>query len=146
MEQSYRERNDATRAQLHALLQRLAPAGFARALGGGWTVQAALMHLAFWDRFAALLVEQWQRTGFQRSLHDDEILNRAALPAWLAARSDQVAPEVRAAAAEADQRAAVVGAELAAAVAAGGEWWVCDRNLHRAEHLAQIEQALPSAS
>jgi hypothetical protein len=142
MDGSYRQRNDATREQLAALVRRLRPGDLDLALDEGWTVRAALMHLAFWDRFAAVHVEEWQRTGFQPALDDANLINLAALNDWLAAPTNYVVREVVAAAGSADRCAAAVDDTSREAIAAGDELSWCERSVHRAEHIEQIEAAL----
>jgi len=50
---SYLVENDRERARLKSFVVRLTDEELGRSLGDGWTVAAALMHLVFWDRFAA---------------------------------------------------------------------------------------------
>lgn len=140
MNASHREENQAALADLRALVGRLSEADLDRPLGGGWTVKAALLHLAFWDRFAASVLDAWQQTGVrERTAEDDEHINRAALPGWLAAPPGYALREVLEAAALADQRAAGVAAPLRDAMDAVNESWAYRRHLHRAEHLAQMQ-------
>src|SRR5262245_55316987 len=53
MDRGYIERNDASRARLRALLERLTDEDLGRKVGD-WTVGMSLAHLAFWDRFGQL--------------------------------------------------------------------------------------------
>ena len=142
MESGYRARNDAARARLIALAARLQPQDLERPLGGGWTVKVALAHLAFWDRFAAAAVEQWQRTGYTRSGDDDDSINIAMLNDWLALPQAYVLREVLRAAELADRTADGINETLEADIAAAGEDWAFERGRHRAEHIEQIERAI----
>ncbi|MHB8576914.1 MAG: hypothetical protein ACYDCQ_16495 [Dehalococcoidia bacterium] len=145
MSEGFVERNSASLSQLRSLLKRLTREDLDGDLGGGWTVKSALMHLAFWDRFAGVLVEDWSRSGFKRDEHDADHLNLAAMHGWLAAAPELVAAEVIAAAETANSGAAAVAAALRATIVAGGEGWVLERSAHRAEHIAQIETVLSNA-
>lgn len=142
MDSAYSARNDAARTRLAALVARLTSEELDSPLGDGWTVKAALLHLAFWDRFAAAVVEQWQCTGVVPTGGDDPYINLAALDDWLAAAPDYALHEVMRAAELSDRTAAAVGDALRAAITAGGETWVCERSIHRAEHIDQIERRI----
>jgi hypothetical protein len=146
MDLTHRGRNDAARARLAALVERLRPEDLDRPLGGGWTVKAALAHLAFWDRFDAATVQQWQREGYSKSGDDDTFINIAALDDWLAAPAEYVLCEVLRAAEAADRIAAGIDDALRAAITAGGETWAFERGAHRVEHIEQIERALMNES
>lgn len=146
MDATYSTRNDAARSRLQALVERLTPADLDRPLGDGWTVKAALMHLAFWDRLAAAAVEQWQRTGVAPWGEDAPYINVAGLNDWLAAAPAYALREVLSAAELADRAAADIGEALRAEILARGESWVCERGIHRAEHVEQVELALKPAS
>src|SRR5215468_7641690 len=75
-------RRELTR--LKELLASLKEDQFGISLGGGWTVGAALGHLAFWDQRAIVLLERWEKEGVGASGADSDALNRAILPFWLA--------------------------------------------------------------
>jgi hypothetical protein len=53
MDRGYIERNEASRARLRALLDRLTDDDLRQRVGE-WTVAMSLAHLAFWDRFGQL--------------------------------------------------------------------------------------------
>lgn len=142
MEPDFRRRNDASLARLRELVGRLTPADLDRPLGEGWTVKAALAHLAFWDRYAAAAVQRWQRAGYAWSGPEDPFVNLAGPSDWLAAPPDYVLREVLRAAEAADAAAAGVGETLLAAIVAGGEAWACERCVHHLEHVDQIGRAL----
>ena len=57
MESSHLSRNQAALQRLAELAARLTEEDLARSLGGGWTIKAALAHLAFWDRYASALLD-----------------------------------------------------------------------------------------
>src|SRR4051794_19219710 len=65
MDTSHLARNQAAMQRLTDLVGRLTDDDLARSLGGGWTIKAALAHLAFWDRYAVALLDDWSAHGFQ---------------------------------------------------------------------------------
>lgn len=142
MDATCHARNAAARTRLDALVGRLTAADLDEPLGGGWTVKAALGHLAFWDRYAAAAVEQWRANGYTWSGGDDPYINAAGLSDWLAATPEHALREVLRAAEVADSAAARIDDALWAAIIAGSESWACERGVHRLEHIEQIEQAL----
>lgn len=145
MDVSYREHNHAATAQLRAFVEGLTPADLDRPLGDGWTVKAALAHMAFWDRLAASLLEQWERTGVEPVLtHGEDLhLNRVCLRDWLAVPPAYALREVLEAATLVDHRAAQVGEQMRAAIMAAGQSFRCLRYRHRYEHLAHMGQTVP---
>jgi hypothetical protein len=142
MDTSYNERNQAETGRLASLAARLTAEDLDRSLGDGWTVKAALAHLAFWDRYAVAVLDGWAESGFQPVTTSVEHINAAALVGWLALPSAQVLREVVAAATAADLAAAAVSPELAAAIEAGGRARIFQRSLPRAAHLEQIASVL----
>lgn len=104
-------------------------------------MKVAFAHLAYWDRFAASTVHQWQQMGFTPSGDDDVYSNLAGLNDWLAVPADYALREVVQAAELADHAADAIGGVLQAEIAAGGESWAYERGVHRVEHIEQIERA-----
>jgi hypothetical protein len=142
MDTSYVERNQAASRRLAELVARLTEQDLRASLGDGWTVKAALAHLAFWDRYSAGLLDGWSASGFQAVATSADHVNAAAVGDWLALPDEHVRREVVAAAEAIDRRIAALTPELADAIAAGGRARTLDRSRHRAEHLDQIVAAL----
>lgn len=143
MDTAYIGRNqDATR-RLAELVARLSTADLMTDLGGGWTIKAGLAHLAFWDRFAAAMLESWAAEGFQPVAFNADHINAAGLPGWLELPEEYVRREVIAAAEAVDQRIAALPPELAQAIA-DGRPRTLDRTRHRQEHVDQILAAIGS--
>ena len=142
MDPAYRECNDAARARLAALVQRMMPEDLDTPLGEGWTVKVALAHMAFWDRFAEAAIGRWQRAGFVPIADDDGYINLAALNDWLAAPPEYALREVLQAAELVDTAAAGIEEALRTEICAGEESWACERGVHRVAHLKQVERAL----
>src|SRR5215203_2677787 len=131
MDSAYIGRNQDAARRIAELVARLSTTDLLTALGGGWTVKAALAHLAFWDRYAAALLESWAAEGFQPVSSSPDHLNAAALPGWLVLPEEYVRREVVAAAEAVDQRIAALSPELAQAIADGGRANILNRNRHR---------------
>ena len=142
VDRSFVERNRAETARLRDLVARLTEDDLHRSVGGGWTVSAALAHLAFWDRRAIVLLEKWEREGVGPSGADSGPINEAALPQWLAIPPRESAQMALNSAEEVDRKLESVDPEiLEQSVAIGSPINVIRAN-HRAEHIEQIEQAL----
>ncbi|MEA2639607.1 MAG: hypothetical protein QOF51_1001 [Chloroflexota bacterium] len=143
MDDSYLTRNAAELRRLHELVGRLADADCAVSLGGGWTVGVALAHLAFWDRAAVILLDEWERTGFQDPpFFDADEVNEAGLYSWLLIPPVAVRREVLVAADAVDARVVRVPIALADVIEAAGRLRVLDRSVHRGEHVDHITRVL----
>jgi uncharacterized damage-inducible protein DinB len=142
MDTAYIGRNQDAARRLAELVARLSTSDLLTALSGGWTVKAALAHLAFWDRYAAALLERWAAEGFRPVASSPDHVNAAALPGWLELPEEYVRREVVAAAEAVDQRVAAVTPALAQAIADGGRARMLDRSRHRQEHIDQILAAI----
>ena len=142
MDTNYVERNQAASRRLAELVARLTGRDLQASLGDGWTVKAALAHLAFWDRYSAGLLDGWSASGFQAVATSADHVNAAAVGDWLALPDEHVQREVIAAAEAIDHRIVAITPELAEAIAAGGRSRTLDRSRHRTEHMDQIVAAL----
>src|SRR5688500_1560621 len=115
---SHIDLNDAERERLRALVARLSDEDRARPLADGWTVGAALAHLAFWDRLA---LARWQAhlgDGTPLVALSDEVadlINAAGLEQWLALPSREAARQAVAAAEALDGLVQGLGPEAAEA-------------------------------
>jgi hypothetical protein len=144
-DRSHEARNAAATARLKALVARLSDEDLARDIGSGWTVAAALAHVAHRDR---MVIVRWSAATAAGTLPVDippeisNVINDASLPLWLAVPPRTAADLAVSAAAEVDAfLAGLPDAALDAAVAAGVPR-VLDRSTHRSEHLDDLERAL----
>ena len=138
------QRNKTQRLRLVALVERLTDADLAHELDGGWTVSAALAHLAFWDTLDVALLERW-RNGQAPPIEPDwyaDALNEAALPAWLLVPPRDATRLATDAANAIDAAVAALEAPIVEALLARNEAWMIRRYFHRREHVDQIEDAL----
>jgi len=112
----------------------------------GWTCAMALLHIAFWDPF---VLQRWLEAARSERLtpepmpdHLVDLVNGALTP-LLANLSPSAAPdEACIAAAEVDDLIASLPQRAKGAVRREGRLRLLDRSLHRAEHLAEIVEAL----
>lgn len=142
MDSGYVERNRAASQRLAELVAGLSEDDLQTPLDGGWTVKAALAHLAFWDRYSAGLLDGWAASGFQPVASSPDPVNAAALGDWLVLPEEHVRRAVVAAAEAIDRRIEALSPELVEAIVAGGRARTLDRSRHRTEHLDQIVAAL----
>jgi hypothetical protein len=94
--------NRSSLERLRSFVETLTETDMGRLLGEGWTVSAALGHLAFWDQRWAEKLQEWERSGVVRiplpAWHsgegppvDVDAVNAAMIPWWRARQF----PEVR---------------------------------------------------
>jgi hypothetical protein len=135
------QRNDASRERLRRLASRLAGQEPNPPVGYGWTVAAALAHVAFWDRYALYQIERGSRDGTIPLSSDADAINAAALPLWLALSPVEAGEQAVAAAEMVDRTVQAAPAEFVEAALAAGRPRL-DRSIHREAHLPEIERAL----
>jgi hypothetical protein len=142
------QRNQTQRLRLASLVTRLTDADLASEVEGGWTVSAALAHLAFWDTLDVALIERW-RAGQVRPVQPywyAEAINDGMLAAWRLIPPRNAARLALDAASAIDTTVATLEDSLAEAFLARDEAWMLKRYLHRRDHIAQIERALNGQS
>jgi len=144
MDRSYVAENEAERARLKAVVDRLTDADLARPMSEDWTIGVGLMHLAFWDGLSLAKFEEWERTGDiqippMRDMVDG--INQAMLPWWRTIAPAQVRHAVVAAAEAVDRKAATLPAPIIEAILELRPQSLMSAN-HRRQHLDQIERAL----
>jgi uncharacterized damage-inducible protein DinB len=142
-DRSFQAKNAQARERLTALAGRLGEADLQRPVGHGWTVAATLVHLAFWDLRAIVLMDRFEKTGVTASPADEHAVNDTvhalaqAIPSRAAARLAIDAAE------RVDRRIEALPDRLLDAVAAAAEPpFNLARHTHRTEHLDEMERAL----
>jgi hypothetical protein len=138
----YRRQNDLERARLMRLLDQVGTAEMQRTLPNGWTVAAALAHLAFWDRYAVGMLTEWGAKGFRAPATQIQELNVAVEKMSHLIALNVLLEWVRTSAEEADKAAAEASAALVAAIEAGGQTSYLQRSVHRHHHVVQLEAVL----
>lgn len=136
--------NERSLARLEEIVRRLTPADLERTLPDGWTVMAALAHLAWWDRYAAIVLRWWAAEGYQQPPDIANLVNATALPEWRALPAAYVREEVPRAARAMDDAVAAAPPDLVERVVADGRARYFDRSIHRDAHIDQIESGLVS--
>lgn len=146
-DRSYVAENQTQLARLEALVARLDDRALARPLEAGWTVAAALAHLAFWDYRIVTLLDAWgaDGRGTPPPAYDGasvDWINDAGKPLCLALPPRTAARLAVEAAKAADVRVAALSDAALAKITAAGSPVSVHRAEHRREHLDEIERAL----
>jgi hypothetical protein len=133
--------------RLKDLVARASDAELGHPLSAGWTVASVLLHLAFWDQRALVLVERWRKAGATAlpapaNGADVDWINDAAKPMFLALPARRAADLAVTIAEAVDQQIAALPDEFVTHNAAAGSPVNLLRAEHRHEHLAEIEAAL----
>jgi len=127
--------NAQERGRLISLVSRLTDEELSLPLGNGWTIAAALAHLAFWDH-------KWKKSGVELSPIDIDLTNDSLLSLWLAL-PPRTAADLAVSSAEAIDRALEeASSDLIAAIEGLGEKFRTYRSIHRKLHLDEIEELL----
>jgi hypothetical protein len=128
--------------RLRALVERLSDDELSLPLGTDWTLSVALAHLAFWDRWALVLIRKWKSSGIESSPIDPDVINDSLLPTWLALNPRVAANLAVSAAEEIDRELANSSSDFIAALESMGEPYRLYRSIHRKMHLDQMEESL----
>jgi hypothetical protein len=146
VDRAYVARNDASRERLSARLDDLTVDELMTPVEGGWTVGGLLAHLAFWDRLVeqrwGLAAREGQTTPIGLDDELTDLINDAAMPAWLAVNAARLSGIVLEAAAAVDSVVAEVSDESVVAIEGEGRPRLLDRSRHRTLHLDAIEGVL----
>ena len=134
--------NTRERERLRALVNRLSDGDLRLDIGGGWTIAAALAHLAFWDCLSLTRIGQWKQSGVSASSVDIDVVNAALLPFLLSIPPRKAADLAIAAAEAIDHELGQLSPEMIAAIESLGDRRRLFRSIHRAMHLDQIEEGL----
>ncbi len=134
--------NARSLARLRRVIEEATESDLRSDLGGGWSVAAALAHLAFWDYRALALLRRSPASGVGPSPVDTEAVNEALLPLLLAISLQQAARIALAAAEAVDKEVESFPESAVDQVAAMAPSFRLRRATHRDEHLDQIERAL----
>jgi hypothetical protein len=145
MNRDFVQDNAHALARLKALVARLTPEQLALPLDDGWTISAALAHMAFWDRRMLLLIERFQHDGITDSPYDPHVMNDAMKPMLLAVPSHEAARMCIEAAEQVDAAVATLSDAFIQAIKDHGTPFNPNRSEHRGYHLDEIERALAAA-
>src|SRR5512139_1660443 len=84
MDKPFVAENARERHRLAALVERLTDEELRLPFAEGWTIAAALAHLAFWDRWSLVRLRRWKQSGVVASPVDLNAVNDTFLPFSLA--------------------------------------------------------------
>jgi len=144
MDRPFIVENKKERDRLRRLVDRISDQELSLPMWEGWTVAAALAHLAFWDQRALVLIKKWKKSGVASSPIDDDVTNDSILPLCLAI-PPRVAARLAVTAAEAiDLELENANENLTSDIWQLGERFRLYRSDHRKLHLDQIERLLNS--
>ena len=142
MDRPFVVENTRERERLVRLVNRITDEELGLPMWEGWTIAAALAHLAFWDQRALVLMKKWKISGVASSPIDDDVTNDSILP-LCSAISPRVAARLAVSAAEAiDFELENAGDDLITDIWQLGEKFRLYRSEHRKLHLDQIEGLL----
>ena len=150
MEKYWIAENDAERARLIDLVNRLNNEELLTPMPAGWTVASVLMHMAFWDARVMALLDKWATPGASPSPADREAneidwANDATKVIFLAMPPRFAADLAVRIAENCDIQVAAISDELLAQIETAGSVMNPNRAQHRREHLGEIEAALAIA-
>jgi len=142
MDRTFQAKNARECERMKALVGRLGEAELRRPLSHGWTVADALVHLAFWDLRAVILMDRFEKSGVAPSPADADVVNDS-----VRALGQSIPPRAAAAlaidaAARAARRLETLPDRILEGLAAAGDPFAPARHNHWAEHLDEIERAL----
>ena len=80
MDRSFVLANAKERERLCSLTAQLSNEQLSFCMQNGWTIAAALAHLAFWDQRSLILMQKWKLTGVAPSPIDIDVTNDSLLP------------------------------------------------------------------
>ena len=144
MDKPFIQENAREREKLIALVKRLNETELKLPLTAGWTIAAALAHLAFWDQWSLVRLRRWKQSGVQASSVDQDAINDSFLPIALAMEPRTAAKLAVASAEAVDRELEEIPDELILAIERLGDRFRLYRSMHRKLHLDEIEAVLIS--
>lgn len=144
MQKPFIAENTRERERLVMLVERLTDEELRLPLGAGWTVAAALAHLAFWDQWSLVRLRRWKQSGVTASPVDMDAINDTFLPFGLSLEPRAAAQLAISSAQAVDEELAVISDELIRAIENLGGRLRLYRSIHRKMHLDEIEAVLQS--
>jgi DinB superfamily len=138
------QENTDSRTKLEGVVHGLSDTDLTRANAAGWTVAALLVHLAFYDRRALVLLRRWKASGLDESPIDADAMNDALLPIFLDLDPHKAAELCLSSAAAVDAELETVTPELFYQIEAAPTHYRFSRAEHRNDHLNDIANILSS--
>lgn len=149
VDRSHERANEASRAELAALVAGLTQNQLRADLGEGWSALSHLAHLGFWDRWQGerwrlMLAGSWTADSAS-VLTAEDLANAALAPYWAAIETADVPALALEAAVIVDQLIAQAPDSLVTLLHAGPNEFLLHRHRHRREHLHWIRRDLERA-
>jgi hypothetical protein len=143
MEQKYITENKKSRERLIKLAGFLTEKEYHYVIyKEGWTIAAALAHLAFWDERRRLVLLKWGENGVSPTKPIDDIVNDVLIPLLLAIPPKKAAALAVQAAEALDKAIEELPEKTRREIEALNEPKALDRASHRNQHLDEIEAFL----
>ena len=142
MDKPFVAENDRERDRLRSLVERLSDEQLGTSMDSGWTIAAALAHIAFWDQRSLVLMKRWKEAEVGPSPIDIDVTNDSLLPLWLALPPRSAAKLAASSAEAIDRELEEAPSELISEIEKLGEKFRLYRSLHRKMHLDEIENLL----
>ena len=108
----------------------------------GWTIAVVLAHLAFWDERRRVLIRKWKEKGVSASPFEEDIINDALVPFFLALPVREAANMAIHTAEALDHELEALSSDLITAIEILGDRHALNRAIHRKMHLDEIEALL----
>lgn len=143
LDRSFVEQNRISTQRLRDLAGNLSDDDLNRPVGPHWTVAVALAHIAFWDARVLAILDASEQAGAVIIHTMDIVVNDLSLPLWRAVQPREAVRIALETADQLDQRLETFPSELLDQIAAANIRFV-RREVHRLEHLREIEAALHS--
>jgi len=142
MDRPFVVENTRERDRLRRLVDRITDEELSLPMWEGWTIPAALAHLAFWDQRALVLIKKWEKSGVAASPIDADVTNDSVLPLCLAIPPKAAAKLAVTAAEAIDLALEKADEKLVSDIWQLGERFRLYRSEHRKLHIDQIESLL----
>ena len=108
----------------------------------GWTIAAALAHIAFWDERRRLVLKIWKKKGVKPISYIDDIVNDILIPFLLAIPVRKAADLAVSTARALDEEIAALSPRMVKAIESLNDEVALNRADHRNSHLDKIEAFL----
>ncbi|MFN8411085.1 MAG: hypothetical protein U0Z26_01720 [Anaerolineales bacterium] len=141
LDPNYTQLNRASTERIQKLATTLSESEMQTRVGEHWTVSIALVHIAFWERRVAYVLDMTKRNGKLFVPEIDIFVNDLSLPIWAAVPSKEAARIAIETCKELDNLLEEYPQELLEEIYNYNKRWVV-RALHRNEHLDEVDAAL----
>jgi len=141
IDRSFIEQNRASTERIRNLISKLSDQELRHPVGEHWTVAIVLAHLAFWEERVIYILDSTEREGKLIAPEIDVLVNDISLPLWAAIPPRDATRLAFETAQTSDKRLAEYPQELLEQIYNQNKRWVL-RNLHRGEHLDEVDEAL----